>query len=171
MCVKWGIRPPNGHPNSENDDQGTECGTFLLQNHCWYPERSHFRWYMSKSYREIKCDMFIYVLCLRLRFQKWTTLKPFQLLFLVRKLSTCRSFPVFLPSKSRVASNQPNRCTIMVLISYCGGYLGYAPLTARRAKRHRWRARNPGTHLSMKSGKPGNMKSPIQWDLVYQWIE
>jgi len=25
------------------------------------------------------------------------------------------------------------RCTIMVLISYCGGYLGYAPLTARRA--------------------------------------
>lgn len=29
-------------------------------------------------------------------------------------------------------ARDPIRCTIMVLISYCGGFLGYAPVTPRQ---------------------------------------
>eukprot|EP00435_Cladocopium_sp_Y103_P064793 s934_g26.t1 len=62
-------------------------------------------------------------------------------------------------------------CTIMVLISYCGGYLGYAPLTARSPKiqrpkvvEHPWKMENVALDCSTERWRDTEEWSDIKLD-------
>lgn len=59
-------------------------------------------------------------------------------------------------------------CTIMVLISYCGGYLGYAPLTARSLEspkvRHPWKMENVALDCSTDRWRDTEEWSDIKLD-------